>query len=69
MSQAGTQFQMRRCFQALLSTFDLQFRVFRIPFLACFLACLVCTFQIKIVYPFINVDSSGATAGRQGENV
>ena len=41
---------VRRCFQAPLSTVGLQLPVFpRVPFLACDLACLVCTVQIKVV--------------------
>ena len=41
---------VRLCFQALLSTVCLQLPVFpHVPFLACDLACSVCTVQIKVV--------------------
>ena len=44
---------VRRCFQALLSAVGLRLPVFpRVPFLACDLACLAYTVQIKVVSVF-----------------
>ena len=58
---------MRRCFPALSFYVGLRLPVlFRVPFLASDLACLVCTVQIKVVSLTPIKNANGWSDGRPG---